>query len=81
MARADRRSLCAPQPPSGCAPIRLDRFSPFHATPDAFGLSSVRPTRAYYYVFPFGRAQLRRLAYYFDFDYADGRDPHAYTRP
>ena len=67
-------------PPSACSPFRLDRFSPFYEQSDELGISGVRPTHAYYYVFPFGRSDLRRLAYYFEFDFADGRDPHAYTR-
>ena len=68
-------------PPTGCSPIRLDRFSPFFMNPQAFGMVRVRPTPAYYYVFPFGRRELARLAYFFDFDYADGRAPINYTQP
>jgi hypothetical protein len=30
-------------------------------------------------VFPFGRRDLARLAYYFEFDFADGRDPAGYA--
>ena len=41
-------------------------------------LQRVRPARAYYYVFPFGRRELERLAYFFDFDYDDGRQPDEY---
>lgn len=68
------------QPPASCSPFRLDRFSPFYMDADAFGLRRVRPAHAYFYVFPFGRRDLARLAYYFEFDYGDGRDPHAYTQ-
>jgi ribosomal peptide maturation radical SAM protein 1 len=67
------------QPPTGCGPIRLDRFSPMFMHPEAFGLVGVRPHCAYYYVFPLGRQDLARLAYYFEFDYADGRDPKSYA--
>jgi ribosomal peptide maturation radical SAM protein 1 len=66
-------------PPASCCPFRLDRFSPYFNDSKAFGLVRVRPNFAYYYVFPFGRRDLERLAYYFEFDYADGRDPTAYT--
>jgi hypothetical protein len=43
------------------------------------GLTRVRPSRSYYYVFPFGRRDLARLAYYFEFDFADDRDPVRYA--
>jgi ribosomal peptide maturation radical SAM protein 1 len=65
-------------PPASCTPIRLDRFSPFYTRPDEFGLLRVRPTLAYYYVYPLGRRELARLAYFFDFDYEDGREPLNY---
>jgi hypothetical protein len=68
------------EPPTGCSPIRLDRFSPLFNDAEASGLRRVRPTLAYYYVFPFGRRELERLAYFFDFDYADGRKPETYVR-
>jgi ribosomal peptide maturation radical SAM protein 1 len=66
-------------PPSACGPFRLDRFSPMFMHSEAFGLAGVRPHRAYYYAFPLGRQDLSRLAYYFEFDYADGRDPKSYA--
>jgi ribosomal peptide maturation radical SAM protein 1 len=66
------------QPPASCCPVRLDRFSPFFANPDEFGLARVRPAPAYYYVFPLGRKDLARLAYFFDFDYCDCRRPVEY---
>jgi hypothetical protein len=65
-------------PPTGCAPIRLDRFSPLFDNAAAAGLRRVRPTLAYYYVFPLGRRELAQLAYFFDFDYEDGRKPENY---
>jgi ribosomal peptide maturation radical SAM protein 1 len=67
-------------PPSSCTPIRLDRFSPFFTKPESFRLQRLRPTCAYYYVFPLGRRELARLAYFFDFDYADGMKPADYLR-
>jgi ribosomal peptide maturation radical SAM protein 1 len=66
------------EPPTGCAQIRLDRFSPLFNKADASGLRRVRPTLAYYYVFPLGRRELARLAYFFDFDYDDGRKVDSY---
>ena len=67
------------EPPTACAPIRLDRFSPLFTRAEEAGLRRVRPTRAYYYAFPLGRRELNRLAYFFDFDYADGRTPATYV--
>jgi ribosomal peptide maturation radical SAM protein 1 len=66
------------QPPTGCAPIRLDRFSPLFVQAERHGLRRVRPMPAYYYVYPLGRRELARLAYFFDFDYPDGRNPNSY---
>jgi ribosomal peptide maturation radical SAM protein 1 len=66
------------QPPAACCPVRLDRFSPFFGHAEKFGLARVRPAPAYFYVFPLGRKDLARLAYFFDFDYTDGRRPFDY---
>jgi len=61
------------EPPVVCSPIRLDRFSPFFAHAEEHGIARVRPSVAYFYVFPLGRKDLAQLAYFFDFDYTDGR--------
>ena len=66
------------EPPSGCEPIRLDRFSPLFNRGEASGIVNIRPTLAYSYVFPLPERELARLAYYFDFDYQDGRNPQTY---
>jgi ribosomal peptide maturation radical SAM protein 1 len=69
------------QPPISCGKIRLDRFSPFHTRSEQFGFRNIRPARGYFYVFPLGRRELQRLAYFFDFDYGDKRDPESYMKP
>ena len=69
------------QPPISCGQIRLDRFSPFHTRSEQFGFRHVRPARGYFYVFPLGRREMSRLAYFFDFDYGDNRDPQGYMKP
>jgi ribosomal peptide maturation radical SAM protein 1 len=69
------------EPPCSCGEIRLDRFSPFHLRPADFGFQKVRPARAYFYVFPLEWQEMNRLAYFFDFDYQDGRDPVEYLGP
>lgn len=79
----DRMAELAPllshlPPPLTCTPIRLDRFSPLYDDRERLGFQRVRPAPAYYYAFPLGRRELMRLAYYFDYDYADGREPMRY---
>jgi hypothetical protein len=68
-------------PPCSCGMVRLDRFSPFHGEPERFGFTNLRPAQAYFYVFPLGRRDLSKLAYFFDFDYPDRRDPQTYLAP
>jgi len=68
-------------PPDGVIPINLLRFSPYGLDPGHSGLINVRPRPGYSFVYPFGRKKLEGIAYYFDFDYADGRRPVEYTRP
>lgn len=65
-------------PPISIAPVRLDRFSPLFAEAERFDLQRVRPAHAYYFVYPLDRRDLYDLAYYFDFDYGDGRKPLEY---
>jgi len=69
------------RPPSACGPIRLDRFSPFHRTPDELGVRNLRALETMRYLYPFPEDVLKRITYYFDFDYADGRNPMDYVRP
>jgi len=61
--------------------VRLDRFSPYLRDPAAYGMLRVRPHRAMQYVYPFSPDSLGRMAYHFDFDYADGRNPLDYAGP
>ena len=56
-------------PPSGCGPIRLDRFSPNFDYAEKMGLTNVRPAHFYRYIYPFDHETLSDLVYYFDFDY------------
>ncbi|MCP5155132.1 MAG: RiPP maturation radical SAM protein 1 [Ectothiorhodospiraceae bacterium] len=51
-------------PPSGAYPVRFDRFSPYHARPEDFGLV-LEPYPFYAMVFPFGAGDLADLAYFF----------------
>jgi ribosomal peptide maturation radical SAM protein 1 len=68
--------------PTGCGPIRLDRFSPFHEHPDEFGMRGIRPLPPYAHLYPgVPEDALLRIAYYFDIDYDDGRVPETYAAP
>jgi ribosomal peptide maturation radical SAM protein 1 len=74
------RSIWHLDPPTGYGPIRMDRFSPYHADPSAFGMTNVRPMVPFSYLYPFEPRKLMNIAYYFDFDYADGRTDDAYAQ-
>ncbi len=68
--------------PVGGAAIRLDRFSPNFDQADRLGFTRVRPVDAYGHIFAgLSHDAIGNLAYYFGFDYADGRDIQRYIRP
>lgn len=58
------------EPPDGLGGLSIDRFSPYHMDPAAFGISNVRPMPSYEEVFP-GHDD-PRLAYHFVGDYVSG---------
>ncbi|MER8927709.1 RiPP maturation radical SAM C-methyltransferase [Mesorhizobium sp. M0859] len=64
------------QPPTGCAPIRIDRYSPYFATPDAFEISNVRPIAPFTALFGGGKPA-DDMCYFFEADYpsASRRSP------
>ena len=51
-------------PPSGLIRVSIDRFSPYHNDPDAFGISALDPIDAYRDVLP-QEAEFARIAYHF----------------
>ena len=61
-------------PPAGCGPIRLDRFSPNFDDADALGFTRLRPMKVFKYIYPFDERTLSDLVYYFDFDYKEEID-------
>jgi ribosomal peptide maturation radical SAM protein 1 len=73
------RSIRFLKPPSGCGPIRLDRFSPYHNSPKEFGFVNVRSLGPYKYLYPFDEEILCRIAYYFDYDYEPSVDPSGFA--
>lgn len=66
-------------PPTGYGPIRIDRFSPYHDDPAAYGMINLRPSAPFTYLYPFDSKTLSNIAYYFEFDYADGREADTYA--
>ncbi len=68
-------------PPAFCIRVRMDRFGPLYNQAAEFGLENVRAMEAYSYVYPLPESALRNLAYFFEFDYGDGRLPVDYARP
>ncbi|MFN2528342.1 MAG: RiPP maturation radical SAM C-methyltransferase [Candidatus Baltobacteraceae bacterium] len=69
------------EPPLASGQLRLDRFSPNFEDTRAAGLSNVQPYAAYADVYGVSAKDCTGLAYYFTFEYADGRDVEAYTAP
>ncbi|MEM9141319.1 MAG: RiPP maturation radical SAM C-methyltransferase, partial [Pseudomonadota bacterium] len=57
------------QPPSGSGPVRIDRFSPYFETPEAFGITKLRPLPVFEYLYPFDEATRARIACYFEAEY------------
>lgn len=75
-------SLFHMAPPMGTGRVRLDRFGPYWKSPEEYGVSEVRHSWAYDFVFAgLPKSERARLAYYFDYEYEDGRDPEEYARP
>jgi ribosomal peptide maturation radical SAM protein 1 len=67
------------QPPTACGPIRLDRFSPYHENPEAFGITGVTPMAPYRWLYPADADALDRIAYYFEFTQPPGNQNDGYT--
>ncbi|MEY4547037.1 MAG: hypothetical protein RL685_3232 [Pseudomonadota bacterium] len=53
-------------PPGGCGPVWLERFSPLYRERDKFPATRVAPEESYRYVYPPG-VDLNELAYFFDY--------------
>jgi ribosomal peptide maturation radical SAM protein 1 len=66
-------------PPQAYGRLRLDRFSPYHGDPAEFGMENVRPKAPLLHLYPFPSGEVMEMAYYFDFDYADGRRANAHA--
>jgi ribosomal peptide maturation radical SAM protein 1 len=66
-------------PPVFVSRIRLDRFSPNFERAAELGFTAVEPAPAYRHLYPLPASARSRLAYFFTYGYADGRDPADYT--
>ncbi|WP_419191520.1 RiPP maturation radical SAM C-methyltransferase [Engelhardtia mirabilis] len=53
-------------PPVGPAPVRVERFSPYHFEPERHGIDELAPLAGYQHVFPSSAIELADLAFYFD---------------
>jgi ribosomal peptide maturation radical SAM protein 1 len=67
------------EPPGSFARIHLDRFSPLFESQKVYGISNVVASFPYRLIYPLEEKTLDDLAYYFDYDYEDGRNPEQYT--
>lgn len=59
-------SLWSLDPPAGCGPVRLDRFSVYAERPEDHGLGGLDALAVYKYLYPFPDSSLRRIAYAFE---------------
>jgi ribosomal peptide maturation radical SAM protein 1 len=73
-------SLVHLAPPLAIGRVRMDRFSPYFEDPEAHGLVNPRPHWSLRFVYPFPEEVLCRLAYSYEFDFEDGRNPENYAR-
>jgi ribosomal peptide maturation radical SAM protein 1 len=74
-------AVCHLKAPGAVAKIRLDRFSPNYDNAENFGLVSVRPFSIYEHIYPFSKQSVANIAYFFAYDYLDGRNPSDYVQP
>lgn len=68
-------------PPTGGGILRLDRFSPNFLNAENLGLTEVAPYPAYFHIYPLPREAVFNLAYFFTFEYENGRDVQSYVAP
>ena len=71
------RSIGHLEPPRGCGPIWLERFSPYYTDREKFPVSNIRPEASYSFVYP-AHVNLDKAAYFFDYDMGDTLQPAAY---
>ncbi len=67
----DLWSLTHLDPPLACGTFSVDRFSPYQAAPESFGLRRPRPLPVYEFLYPSSRLSLDKIAAYFELDVRD----------
>lgn len=67
-------------PPAGMSPIFLERFSPNFERSGEMGFTGVRPIPVYGHIYPFAAEEMADLAYFFRYEYRDGRHVAGYTQ-
>jgi ribosomal peptide maturation radical SAM protein 1 len=75
------RTITHLQAPLDLCLVRVDRFSPYFTKPEKYGLCRIRPLEIYRHIFPFDGSNLYQLAYFFDYDHIDDRNPVTYLQP
>jgi ribosomal peptide maturation radical SAM protein 1 len=73
------RSLTHLEPPE-IIRLQLDRFSPYHEQPEAFGIEPLGPRRDFRFIYQVDADILNDLVYSFEYRHADGRDPDVYAQ-
>jgi ribosomal peptide maturation radical SAM protein 1 len=69
-------------PPSGCARVRLDRFSPYWDSRGEYGIEGVHRFWSYDFAYPgLTEDQRDRLAYFFQYTTNDGANVSDYVAP
>ena len=67
------------QPPEATGKFWLERFSPYHARPQEYGVRMTGPGLAYQYVYDARQVDLNKIAYDFEYELDNWRvDPHIY---
>jgi ribosomal peptide maturation radical SAM protein 1 len=75
------RSLTHLPPPDGLFPVSLDRFSPYHQNPAAYGLEVLGPRSFYKLLYPVDEEAATNIAYFFKYRHLDGRNVESYSAP
>ena len=69
------------KPPGAVAMIRLDRFSPNFNQAEHFGLVRVRPFPIYSHIYHVPEESIANIAYFFEYQYANGRKATDFVQP
>lgn len=68
-------------PPPNLSRLLVERFSPYHQTPEEFGLKIKGPASFYQYIYELDSASVTNLAYDFSHEYLNGTANFDYVEP